>query len=94
VLPNSFLIRAKKWIGQQVRFDVKPLGIAMCYSCGSILWSRVDNCHAHLVKFDLNNENVAVVYQHAMVASGRGYLNSLNYWHKSGKLYYCLVCTV
>jgi len=63
----------------------------MCYCCGSILWSRVDNCHTHLVKLDLNNENIpAVAYQHAMVASGRGYLN---YRHKSGKLYSCSVCS-
>lgn len=43
---NDVLInRGRKMIGQQVRFDSKPLGIGMCYCCDSILWSRVDNCH-------------------------------------------------
>ena len=89
-LPDNLLVRAKRRIGQQVRFDAKPLGIAMCYCCGSILWSRVDNCHTHLVKLDLEDKIIpAVAYQHTMVASGRGYLN---YRHKSGKLYSCSAC--
>ena len=40
-LNDDLLVRAKKRIGQQVRFDAKPLGTGMCYCCGSILWSRV-----------------------------------------------------
>ena len=36
-LSDDLLVRAKKRIGQQVRFDAKPLGIGMCYCCGSIL---------------------------------------------------------
>ena len=63
-LSDNLLTRAKKRIGQQVRFDAKPLGIAMCYCCGSILWSRVDNSHTHLVKLDLDDETIpAVAYQ-------------------------------
>ena len=57
-LPDSLMARCKKRIGQQVRFDAKPLGIAMCYCCGSILWSRVDNSHTHLVKNDYNMMNL------------------------------------
>ena len=38
-----------KYVRKQIRFDSKPLGKAMCYYCGSILWSRVDNCHTNLV---------------------------------------------
>ena len=89
-LSNNLLARAKKRIGQQVRFDAKPLGTAMCYCCGSILWSRVDNSHTHLVKLDLDDTVIpAVAYQRAMEASSKGFLD---YWHKSGKLYSCSVC--
>ena len=89
-LNDDLLVRAKKRIGQQVRFDAKPLGIGMCYCCGSILWSRVDNSHTHLVDLDLEDEIIpAVAYQCTMVTSGKGYLK---YRHKSGKLYACSVC--
>ena len=30
-LNDDLLVRAKKRIGQQVRFDAKPLGIGICY---------------------------------------------------------------
>ena len=86
-LSDDLLVRAKKRIGQQVRFDAKPLGIGMCYCCGSILWSRVDNSHTCLVNLDADDKAIpAVAYQCAMLISGRGYLD---YRHKSGKLYVC-----
>ena len=63
----------------------------MCYCCGSILWSRVDNSHTHLVRLDLDDENIpAVAYQCAMAINSKG---CLEYHHKSGKLYACSVCT-
>ena len=90
-LNDDLLVRAKKRIGQQVRFDAKPLGIGMCYCCGSILWSRVDNSHTRLVSLDVEDNNIpAVSYQCAMVISSRG---CLDYRHKSGKLYVCSVCS-
>ena len=55
-LNDDLLVTAKKRIGQQVRFDAKPLGIGMCYCCGSILWSRVDNAHTRLVNLDVEDE--------------------------------------
>ena len=86
-LSDNLLTRAKRRIGQQVRFNAKSLGIAMCYCSGSILWSRVDNSHTHLVRLDLDDETIpAVAYQCAMAINGRGYLD---YRHKSGKLYAC-----
>ena len=89
-LSDNLLARAKRQIGQQVRFDAKPLGIAMCYCCDSILWSRVDNSHTHLVRLDLDDETIpAVAYQSAMAVNTKGYLE---YHHKSGKLYACSVC--
>ena len=67
-LNDDLLVRAKKRIGQQVRFDAKSLGIGMCYCCGSVLWSRVDNSHTHLVNLDVNDETIpAVAYRCAMV---------------------------
>ena len=56
-LNDDLLVRAKKRIGQQVRFDAKPLGIGMCYCCGSVLWSRVDNSHTRLVNLDAEDNN-------------------------------------
>ena len=83
-LNDNLLVRTKKWIGQQVRFDAKPLGIGICYCCGSILWSRIDNSHARLVNLDVEDKAVpAVAYQCAMMISGRGFLD---YRHKSSKL--------
>ena len=46
------------------------------YCCGSILWSRVDNSHTHLVKLDLHDTVIpAVAYQCAMEASSKGFLD-------------------
>ena len=83
---ESMLKRVRKYIGCQVRFDSKPLGIAMCYCCGSILWSRVDNCHTNLVDLCIAEENIpAVAYQ-------KSTCTALEYHHKSGKLYACTIC--
>ena len=90
-LSDDLLARVTRQIGQQIRSDGKPLGVAMCYCCGSILWSRVDNSHTHLVRLDLDDETIpAVAYQCAMATNGRGYLD---YYHKSDKLYACSVCS-
>ena len=55
------IVSADKRIAQQIRFDTKPLAIGMCYCCGSILWSRVDNSHTSLVDIDLTVEQIPVV---------------------------------
>ena len=89
-LNDNLLNRGRKLIGQQIRFDSKPLGIGMCYCCGSILWSRVDNCHTNLVNVNIEEKNIpAVVYQKLMIHSNT---TVLEYRHKSGKLYACTVC--
>ena len=36
-------------ITQQRTFDKKPLGLAVCYGCGHLLWSTVDGGHTFLV---------------------------------------------
>ena len=36
-------------IAQQRTFDKKPLGLAVCYGCGHLLWSCVDGAHTFLV---------------------------------------------
>ena len=33
---DDLLKKDRKSIGQQIRFDSKPLGIGMCYCCGSV----------------------------------------------------------
>ena len=78
-LSDDLLVRAKKQIGQHVRFDAKPLGIGICYCCGSILCSGVDNSHTCLINLDAEDKAIpAVAYRCAMMISGRG---SLNYHH-------------
>jgi len=55
-LNDEMLALANKRIAQQRCFDAKPLAIGMCYCCGSILWSRVDNNHTNLIDIDLTDE--------------------------------------
>ena len=63
-LSDELMARAQKRIAQQIRFDCKPLAIGMCYCCGSILWSRVDNSHTNLVDIELTENQIpAVAYQ-------------------------------
>ena len=50
-ISSELLKRGKRHIGQHVCFDSKPLGIGMCYCCGAILWSRVDNSHTTLTLY-------------------------------------------
>ena len=87
---ESMLSRGRKYIGQQIRFDSKPLGVGMCYCCGSILWSRVDNCHTNLVDLDIDDNDIpAIAYQKVIC---KDECNVLQYRHRSGKLYACSVC--
>ena len=90
-LNEDLLKRGKRCIGQQIRFNSKPLGIGMCYCCGNILWSRVDNCHTYLVAIKIEERNIpASAYQKVMCHEDKSIL--LDYQHKSGKLYACTVC--
>ena len=89
-ISNELLKRGKRRIGQQVRFDNKPLGIGMCYCCGSILWSRVDGSHTNLVDIDVSEENIpGFAYKRAMLQDNTG---DLTYVHTNGKLYSCGNC--
>ena len=36
-------------IKQQRTFDLKPLGVGVCYMCGHVLWTSVDGAHTFLV---------------------------------------------
>ena len=36
-------------IRQQRTFDLKPLGVDVCYGCGHVLWSNIDGAHTFLV---------------------------------------------
>ena len=89
-LTDDMLAFANKRIAQQRRFDAKPLAIGMCYCCGSILWSRVDNSHTNLIDIDLTDEQIPTVsYQKALLCSGKGILE---YRHKSSRLFAYAVC--
>ena len=42
-------IRDRCRIAQQRTYDKKPLGVAVYYRCGHVLWSCVDGAHTFLV---------------------------------------------
>jgi hypothetical protein len=46
---NELLDACARRISQQRTFDRKPLGLAVCYGCGHLLWSTVDGAHTFLV---------------------------------------------
>ena len=46
---SSLLDACGRRIAQQCTFDKKPLGVAVCYGCGHLLWSCVDGAHTFLV---------------------------------------------
>ena len=41
---DELLDACARRIAQQHTFDKKPLGLAVCYGCGHLLWSCVDGC--------------------------------------------------
>ena len=46
---EDLLKACSRRICQQRTYDKKPLGIAVCYRCGHMLWSCVDGAHTFLV---------------------------------------------
>ena len=48
-IDDELLDACARRISQQRTFDQKPLGLAVCYGCGHLLWSRVDGGHTFLV---------------------------------------------
>ena len=48
-IDNDLLDMCARRISQQRTFDRKPLGLAVCYGCGHLLWSTVDGVHTFLV---------------------------------------------
>ena len=84
------LKRIKNLIVKQKKFDTLPLGKAICWKCGKILYSTVDNSRTCLIP---PPRNVTIEK-----APGAAYLKALPYEHKltflhtSGKWYSCPVC--
>ena len=84
------LKRIKNLIVKQKKFDSLPLGKAVCWKCGKILYSTVDNSRTCLIPppKDVTIEK----------APGDAYLKALPYEHKltfihtNGKWYSCPVC--
>ena len=48
-IDNDLLDMCARRISQQRTFDRKPLGLAVCYGCGHLLWSCVDGVHTFLM---------------------------------------------
>lgn len=60
-------------------------GEPMCYYCGTILWSRVDNYHTNFTNICINDSDIpAEVYQKVIWHNKD---NFLQYCHKSGRLH-------
>ena len=77
---KSMLSRSRKYIAKQIRFDTKPLGEGMCYCCGSILWSRVNNCHTNLVDIDIDDKSIPAIANQKVLYQNNGKM--LQYRHK------------
>ena len=48
-IDNDLLDMCAHRISQQRTIDRKPLGLAVCYGCGHLLWSSVNGAHTFLV---------------------------------------------
>ena len=46
---DELLGLCRRRIAQQRTYGKKPLGVAVCYWCGHVLWSCVDGAHTFLV---------------------------------------------
>ena len=44
-ISETMLKRCTQRLAQKQRFDLKPLGEALCWQCGKILWTGVDGSH-------------------------------------------------
>ena len=49
-MPEDTLRQCTRRVVQQRRFDARPLGEAICWQCGKVLWSRLDSNHTCLVR--------------------------------------------
>ena len=47
-IDDELLGACARRISQQRNFDQKPLGVAVCYGCGHLLWKSVDTGPAYL----------------------------------------------
>ena len=81
------LKRLEKLIAKQCKFDATPLGKAVCWKCGRILYANVSSSRTYLVlppKGMTEAKAPASAYLQALP-----YNNGLNFVHDSGKWYSC-----
>ena len=76
-------------ITQQKKFDSKPLGKAVCWSCGRILHANVDGNRTSLVSAKGMTEAQAPASAYLKALP---YDNGLTFTHISGKWYSCSTC--
>ena len=84
------LKRLKILMTKQCKFDSKPLGKALCWRCGRVLYANVDNSRTFLVqpqKGMTEAQAPATAYLQALP-----YDNGLTFTHNSGKWYSCPTC--
>ena len=86
----SKLKKLEKLIIKQCKFDSTPLGKAVCWKCGRILYGSVSSsrtCLVHPPRNMTEAEAPASTYLQAF-----SYDNGLTYVHTSGKWYSCPTC--
>ena len=76
-------------IAQQKKFDSKPLGKAICWSCGKVLYANVDGSRTFLVPSNGRREAQAPASAYLKALP---YDNGLTFIHSSGKWYSCPSC--
>ena len=84
------LKQLQRLITKQCKFDSKPLGKALCWSCGRVLHANVDSSRTFLVKPQEGMTEArapASAYLRALP-----YDNGLTFVHNSGKWYSCPTC--
>ena len=86
---DDLVARCEKHMLKQRKFDEKPLGVGLCYSCGRLLFAKTDSSHTCLVNPpDMRPEDVpATAYLRAVPNSQLDYVKvSAN---SSCKKWYC-----
>ena len=84
------LKKLQQLITKQCKFDSKPLGKALCWSCGRVLHANVDSSRTFLIKPQEGMTEArapASAYLRALP-----YDNGLTFVHNSGKWYSCPTC--
>ena len=92
---DELLDACARRISQQRTFDRKPLGLAVCYGCGHLLWSCVDGAHTFLVDkpSDMSEDEApASAYLRAVPSCTAGFVYTERGTSTKERWYSCAYC--